>query len=58
MAELQRKGELTREEYFDAELTEHWQTLVRRGLESGLTGDESTKEVREMAHGIIDSAIE
>jgi hypothetical protein len=44
MAELERKGELTREVYWDTELTEHLRTAVRRGLESDLSGDESTKE--------------
>ncbi len=53
MAELERKGELTREDYWDTELTEHWRTAVRRGLELDLTGDETTKEVREMAREII-----
>lgn len=58
MAELERKGELTHQEYWDADLTEHWRTLVRRGLESDLTGEESTKEVRELVREMIDSEIE
>ena len=58
MAELQRQGELTREEYYDAELTEHWRTLVRRTLETDLTGDESTKEVRELVRELINGKIE
>jgi excisionase family DNA binding protein len=57
MAELLRKGELTREEYYDPELTEHWRTLVRRGLESDLTGDESTTEARELVRELIGGEI-
>lgn len=54
MAELERRGELTREEYYDSELSDHLRTIVRRGLKSELTGDESTKEAREAAREIID----
>jgi hypothetical protein len=31
---------------------------VRRGLEGELTGDETTKEIRELARAIIDSEIQ
>jgi excisionase family DNA binding protein len=58
MAESERRGDLTREEYYDSELADHLRTIVRRGLESDLTGDESTKEVRELAREIIDGDIE
>jgi excisionase family DNA binding protein len=58
MVELQRRGELTLEEYYDPELTDHWRTIVRRGLESDLTGEESTKEVRQLARGIINEELE
>jgi len=51
------EGELTHEEYWDSELTEYLRTAVRRGLDSELTGEESTKEARELAHEIIDGEI-
>ena len=58
MAELKRKGEVTHEEYWDNDLTEHLRTAVRRGLDSELTGEESTKEATELAHEIIDREID
>ncbi len=56
-AELGRKGEITSEEYWDNDFTDHLATAVRRGLESDLTGDESTKEARELAREIIDDQL-
>lgn len=54
MAELERNGEITREGYWDSELTQHFRTAVQRGLVSDLTGDESTKKARELAPAIVD----
>ena len=55
---MERRGDLTREEYYDSELADHLRTIVRRGLESDLTGTETTKEAREVARTIIDGDLE
>jgi hypothetical protein len=58
MAELEGKGEITRKQYWDSELTEHLQTAVRRDVEPELTGDESTKEIRELAREVVDRELD
>jgi excisionase family DNA binding protein len=55
--ELKTEGELTADEYYDSELREHLTTAVRRGLQAELSGDESTKEIRELVREIIESEI-
>src|SRR5439155_14806256 len=58
LAELNRKGEITREEYYDSEVTERFKTCVRRELEQEITGDESAREVRNRVREIIDRQLE
>ncbi len=58
MGELEGNGKITRQDYWNTELTEHLQIAVRRDLEPELTGDESAKEVRELAREIIDGELE
>ncbi|HEV2380945.1 MAG TPA: helix-turn-helix domain-containing protein [Terriglobia bacterium] len=58
MLELLREDEITRDEYLDSDFTRRLETAVRRGLESELTGDESTKAARKVARGIIDGELE
>ncbi|HEV2379014.1 MAG TPA: helix-turn-helix domain-containing protein [Terriglobia bacterium] len=58
LLKLQRDDQITWEEYLDSDLTRQMETAVRRGLESVLTGDETTKEAREQAREIIERAIE
>jgi F0F1-type ATP synthase epsilon subunit len=58
MLELLREDEITSEEYLDSDFTRRLETAVRRGLESELTGDESTKAARKLAREIIDGELE
>jgi uncharacterized protein YecE (DUF72 family) len=58
LTELNRKGEITNEEYWDSEVAEHFKACVRRELERELTGDESAREVKNRAREIIDSELE
>ena len=57
LLELKSKGEITAQEYFDADFTEHITTAVRRTLQAELTGDESNKEVGQLTREIIDSEV-
>jgi hypothetical protein len=56
--ELEHEGEITSAERLDANFAQHIRTVVRRGLESELSGDECNKEVRELVTEIIDGEIE
>ena len=58
LVELNRKGEITNEEYYDSEVTEHFKACVRRELEQELTGNESAREVKNRTREIIDSELE
>ena len=58
MLESNRDGEISDREYWSSDFTRRLETAVRHGLESELTGDESTKEVRKLAREIMDGAIE
>ena len=58
LLELKSRGEITAEEYFDADFTEHVRTAVRRTLPAELTGEESNKEVRQLVIDMIDAEIE
>lgn len=58
LLELKRKGEISAEEYWDSDFTADLKEAVQRGLESQLSGDETAKEVRELAREIIDSELE
>jgi len=53
-----RKGEITREEYWDSELTDHFRNAVRRRLEAELTGDETPKEVLRFARKVVSDDLE
>jgi hypothetical protein len=55
--ELEREGKITSDERLDADFAQHIRTVVRRGLESELSGDESNKEVRELVREIVDNEI-
>lgn len=54
LLELKRQGEITAEVYWDSELTSDLTEAVQRSLESELSGDEATNEVRELAREIVD----
>ncbi|HEV2380151.1 MAG TPA: hypothetical protein VG206_10200 [Terriglobia bacterium] len=58
MLELLREDEITREEYLDSHFTRQLESAVRRGLESVLIGDETTKEAWERAREMIDGELE
>jgi hypothetical protein len=51
--ELKREGEISDEDYWDSEFTAHLKEAVRRNLETELSGDETTQEVKELVHEII-----
>jgi hypothetical protein len=55
---LEREGAITRNEYWNGELTEHLQTAVRRDVEPELTGDESIKEIRKLAREVVDRELD
>lgn len=54
LLELKREGEISDKEFWDSEFTANLKEAVRRGLEAELSGDEATKEVREIVHTLID----
>jgi hypothetical protein len=58
MLELNRDGEISDDEYWSSEFTADLRDAVRRGPESALTGNETHKEVRELAREIIENEIE
>jgi hypothetical protein len=58
LLKLRRDEEITAEEYLDSEFTADLEEAVRRGLQADMTGDETAKEVRAMAHEIIDAELE
>ncbi|HEV2378684.1 MAG TPA: helix-turn-helix domain-containing protein [Terriglobia bacterium] len=58
MLELLREDAITREEYLDGDFTRKLETDVRHGLESELTGHETSKKVRALARKIIDKELE
>ncbi|HEY6271197.1 MAG TPA: excisionase family DNA-binding protein [Terriglobales bacterium] len=58
MLELLNEDEITSEDYWSSELTRHLESAVRRGLESELTGDESTKQTRKIVRQIVDGELE
>jgi excisionase family DNA binding protein len=58
LLELKREGEISDRDIWDSEFTADLKDAVRRGLEGELTGDETTKEIRELARAIIDSEIQ
>lgn len=58
LLELNRDGELSDEEYWDNDSNAELKEIVREGLESELTGDESTKGARKVAREIIDGELD
>jgi hypothetical protein len=58
LREMRRAGEISDEDYLDSGLAVDLRSAVRGELEAELTGDESGKEVREMAREIIDSELD
>jgi hypothetical protein len=58
LLQLRRDEEIMAEDCLDSEFTADLEEAVRRGLQADLTGDETTKEVREMAREIIDAELE
>ena len=57
MLELLREDEITNEECFDRDLTTRLENAVRRGLESELNGEETTKEILRLTRQIIDGEL-
>jgi hypothetical protein len=58
LLELKREGEIAAEELWDSELTTDLKEAVQRGLESELSGDENSKEIRELTRQIIDGELQ
>jgi hypothetical protein len=57
LVELKRDGEITTQEFLDSEFTSDLKAAVQTGLENGLTGKETTKEVQQKARAIIDRCL-
>ena len=58
LLELKRAGEISAEDWWDSDFSEYFENAVRRGLEGDLRGDETAKEVQELAREIIDNELE
>ena len=58
LLELKREGEISDDDYWDSDFTADLKDAVRRGLEAELSGDETTQEVKELVHEIIDGDLE
>jgi excisionase family DNA binding protein len=58
LLELKREGEIADEDYWDSDFTAHLNEAVRRDLEAELSGNETTKEVRELTREIIDGELD
>lgn len=57
LRELKRADEISADDYFDRDFNSELQEAVRRGLEAQLSGDETTREVRELAREIVDGEL-
>lgn len=57
LLELKREGEISDKDIWDSEFTADLKEAVRRGLEADLSGDETTKEVHQLAREIIDTEL-
>ena len=55
---MNRDGEITAEEYLDSDFKADLQQTVKSELERILTGEETTTEVEEAVHAIIDAELE
>ena len=58
LLDLKREGEISSEEACDSELRQELEQAVRDGLEDELSGDETTKEVQDIARQIMDDELE
>src|SRR5579875_285307 len=58
LLELKREGEISSEEAWDSELRQELEQAVREGLEDELSGDETPKEVQDIARQIMDDELE
>lgn len=58
LLEMKCAGEITDDEYWESDFTEHLKTAVRRQLQAELSGDESNKQVCQLVREIIDNEIE
>lgn len=57
LGELQRQGEISNKELWDSELTADLDRAVEAELKQELTGDETTKEVKELVREAIDGEL-
>lgn len=57
LVDLKHEGEITSEEYWDSEFRAGLERTVKGELEAMLTGDETTKEIRESVREIIDEEL-
>ena len=55
--QLKEDGEISTDDYWDSDLRTDLQEAVREELESQLTGEESSKEVKALAQEIIDDEL-
>jgi hypothetical protein len=57
LLQLKSRGEISEDDYWDSEFTADLREGVRRELEAELSGHESSKEVRELVHEVIDDQL-
>ena len=57
LSELKQADEISAADYCDTDFNADLKEAVQRGLDAGLTGEESTKKVRELAREIIDGEL-
>jgi excisionase family DNA binding protein len=55
---LKQDGEISAKEYWDSGFSAALQRATREALEAEITGEETTKEVEELVHEIIDEELE
>jgi hypothetical protein len=58
LLQLKQKGEISDEEYLDSEFTAGLKQVVRGGLETRLSGDEATNQLRELVREIINGELD
>jgi hypothetical protein len=58
LLDLKREGEISDEDYWSSDFTADLKEAVRRELDAELSGDETTQEVKELVHEIIDGELE
>lgn len=57
LLDLKHEGEITSEEYWDSEFRAGLERTLKGELQAKLTGDETTKEIRESVREIIDEEL-